>query len=368
MIIMTFKKTLVMSTALCAVSMLAANSVSAAEKPKLKISGYQETYMGFANGTTAGSTSAGTPTYSGGSSEGQFQILQYGEIRFAASGKTDNGMKWGVYFEDVQNDSDTDGKKKSTDEANLWMSGSWGKLEIGGQDGAADKMRVTGTEVDLLGSNILGAFVDNTGGTGMKGGDVDNVTDSGDDTKITYYTPRVSGLQVGISWAPVAGQKGSKSVAEPEGLLEAALSYKGKAGGAKYEITAAYADNGDNDNTNQKGFLVGGSMTMNNITLAAGYSKNENWRKAASDQKSWSVGAAYASGPMEVSIWHVNQELDLDSGATGDEYKQTTISAAYNLGGGLTAAAGIYLFDLDDATAANSNDGTAFIAKINAKF
>lgn len=366
--IMTFKQTLVMSTALCAVSMLAANGVSAAEKPKLSISGYQETFIGLADGVRAGSSSAGTPTYSGGAKEGQFQIMQYGEIRFKASGKTDSGMKWGVYFEDVMNDSDTGGKKDSTDEANVWMSGSWGKLEIGGQDGAADKMRVTGTEVDLLGANVLGVFVDNEGSS-LRGADVDNVLDSADDSKITYYTPRVSGFQAGVSWTPGAGTKGTVPGGEKEGAIEAAVSFKGKTDSAKYELVAAYADNGDNENAKQKGWLVGGQVTMSGVTVAAGYSKNDNWRAAASEQKAWTIGASYATGPWEVSFWHLDSKLELDAGGRDDEYTQNTLQAAYNLGGGLTVAAGLYLFDLQDsAGTASDNDGTALIAKINAKF
>ena len=71
---MNFTKSLAYSTALCAVGMLAANAAVAAEKPKLKISGYQETYMGVAD-VTSGTTSSGTPTYTGGIVDGAAAVV-----------------------------------------------------------------------------------------------------------------------------------------------------------------------------------------------------------------------------------------------------------------------------------------------------
>ena len=136
---MDFKNALIASSAIVAVGGLGLATADAAKKPKLKISGYYEMFAGIADGDRSGNTVDGTPTYQGDgfNEEGNFAIVHYGEIRFKASGKTDSGMKWGVYFEDVQDDSDADGggEKLSTDETNLWLSGSWGKLVLGGQGG-----------------------------------------------------------------------------------------------------------------------------------------------------------------------------------------------------------------------------------------
>ena len=127
---MDFKKALIASSAICAVGGLGMATADAASKPKLKISGYYEIFAGIADGDREGQFVDGTPAYQGDgyNEEGNFAIVHYGEIRFKVSGKTDSGMKWGVYFEDVQDDSDADGngEKLSTDETNLWLSGSWG--------------------------------------------------------------------------------------------------------------------------------------------------------------------------------------------------------------------------------------------------
>ena len=180
---MDFKKTLIATTAIVAVGGLSMATADAASKPKLKISGYYELFMGVGDGDRDGSSASGTPVYSGGA-EGTFNIIHYGEIRFKVSGKTDGGMKWGVYFEDVQNDKDTGGKKCSTDETNIWMSGSWGKLELGGQDGPGDKIYAGAEKLAHVSPALIDAFADTSGFADEKM----SINDTGDDSKITYYT------------------------------------------------------------------------------------------------------------------------------------------------------------------------------------
>jgi hypothetical protein len=366
---MDFKKSLAVTTALSAVALLAANAAVAAEKPKLKIYGYQETYFGVAD-VNSGTTADGTPTYVGAIQDGGFNILQYGEIRFKASGMTDQGMKWGVYFESAMDDASGSGKKAKggADEANLWLQGSWGKMEIGGQDGATDKMQVSANDLDLLGSNILGAYVDNRGDS-LRGTDQTNVTDSSDDTKLTYYTPRISGFQAGVSYIPTMGSKGSVASGSSSGGMESAIAYAGKAGSTKFKVAAVYSSVGKSSASKTiDGYGVGAHVGFGAITLAAGYSHNNNWRNSASSQHAWDLGANYNGGKWEVSLVHWEGSLKRDSGGAKDKYKQTTLQGAYNLGGGLTAGVGLYLFDLNARTTANNNDGSAVIGKIRAKF
>ena len=61
---MDFKKALIASTAICAVGAIAATTADAADKPKLKISGYVNTYMGFGDQNASQGTT-GTPTFGG---------------------------------------------------------------------------------------------------------------------------------------------------------------------------------------------------------------------------------------------------------------------------------------------------------------
>ena len=387
---MTFKKTLAVTTALSAVALLAANAAVAADAPKLKISGYQDTFFGIGD-MTAGTTSSGTPIFtSGGVTGGQATILAYGELKFEASGTTDSGMKYGAYFELSIDDGARNNKgseqvvnnagstvsistgatgKYGADEANVWMSGSWGKLEIGNQDGAADKMAVGGTEVDMLGGNILGAFFQVNGTFGLRGTDYTNVGEGADNTKITYYSPRMSGFQVGLSYVPRYAAQGTQPAQSGEtrdnGSYEAGVSYTGKAGGAKFEIAAVASSFQEQANITGYGQGIGGMVEMNNITVAAGYAQNDDWRAASADQKAWNAGIGYNGGKWQVAAYYLN--ADSKVGANKSEFEEFSLQAGYNFGGGLTGAVGLYDINLKEG-GSETNDGQGLIAKLTAKF
>ncbi len=376
---MNFKKTLIATTAIVAVGGLSMATADAASKPKLKISGYYELFMGVADGDRSGNTASGTPTYSGGE-EGTFSIIHYGEIRFKVSGKTDSGMKWGVYFEDVMNDKDTGGKKCSTDETNIWLSGSWGKLELGGQDGPGDKVYAGAHKLTPLSPRMIDAFADTDGFADEKM----SINDSSDNSKITYWTPRISGFQAGYSWAPhdEKGSVGGDSANEPQ--HEGSLEYKGKVGGGKlratwgfgYMTTKGTQDGGSGDSTFDAkfGWRAGVTYGMGPWTIAGGYKdiSDEGEHGEDGDKTGWDLGIAYSGGRYTVAVIYSEQEAE-DSGGDG-EYFHTGVSGAYNLGGGLTVSAGLYFYDLDangnavfGASGADTN-GTLGIVALGAKF
>jgi outer membrane protein OmpU len=369
---MNFKKALIASTAICAVGAIAATTADAAGKPKLSVSGYIETYFGIAD-QKGGKGTEGTPTYSahGATEAGDgFNIRQYGEIRYKVKGKTDSGLKWGVYFEDVQNDAGSDGSKLGSDEVSMSLSGSWGKLEIGGQDGVADKMYAGATKLESIGSGNYSMSMYNQGET-LEGRDKTNITDSADATKITYYTPRVNGFQAGYSYAPELSAKGSDANRAEEGEFhEASIAYKGKAAGSKIQVVGNYT-RGEVQNGSTKpntAWRISARLDNGPFSVAAGYvDRGEHDRnKVDLDEKGYDIGVAYKSGRMTVSLVHIATEAK--NASINDEYKQTTAEVGYNLGGGLTVAGGISMFDMDADTDAKDNDGTAVLVKIGAKF
>jgi hypothetical protein len=369
---MTFKKTLAVTTALSAVALLSAHAAVAAEAPKLKFGGYQEVYFG-AGDVTAGTSNSGTPTYKGSKIEdGQFGIVTYGELKFEAKGKTDSGMKWGAKYELALDDAQSDGKA-GADEAGIYMSGSWGRLEIGNNDGAADKMQIDGgLEFNTIGSNVIGAFFETRGSNSLRGEDGINVGENSDETKLVYYTPRVSGFQAGISWGPNASAKGTNADIDGngkgQGFWEAGVSYKGKAGGMKYEVAGVATHQYDaDDDFGGDGWGIGATVHNGPFGFAAGYSKNEDWRKNGSEQTAWSVGANYSAGAMTAALVYVDSELDVDSSTNKDEFNSLSLQIGYNLGGGLTTAVGIYDLQVK-SNGSNVNEATGVIAKIGANF
>jgi outer membrane protein OmpU len=391
---MDFKKALVATSAICAVGALGTAPADAASKPKLGISGYYEVFAGWAAGDRTGSTVDGTPVYQGDASqtEGKFNIVHYGEIRFKAEGKTDAGMKWGVYFEDVKDDFDADcagdsscgtnAEKQSTDEANIWFSGSWGKVEIGGQDGPADRVYRGAEKLAHQTPAMLDVFADTQTAEGGRGfaREKMNINDTADATKITYYTPRISGFQAGYSWIPELDSKGSVAGSDTGGDADPAhefsLEWRGKVGPGSIRATfggtimpGQEPDGPKTFQDNNFGWRAGITYAQGPWTVAAGYKDAGEWARfdEDGDNTGWDVGVAYNGGRWEIALIHIHTEAE----DTGGDYKwnHTMLTAAYNFGGGLTANVGLNLFDLDAPQDSDGgNDGTAIILGIGAAF
>ena len=381
---MEFKKTLIATTAIVAVGGLSMATADAAKKPKLKISGYYELMMGIGDGDREGTTASGTSTF-GRTSEGTFSIVHYGEIRFKASGKTDSGMKWGVYFEDVAgNDAADEGKKVGSDEANIWLSGSWGKLELGGQDGAHDKVYVGARKLLHMSAGTVDVFAN----TSAVADEKFSSHDTSDDSKITYYTPRVSGFQAGYSWIPNSATDGSSPncagagvSADPRGsnggnicdqsAHEGSISYKGKVGPGKFQASwgFGYLATSNNETGHEFNWRAGVQYGQGPWTVAAGYRHINNDGDNighSGDTEAWEVGASYSGGRWEVTLHYYDAEHE-ETG-TDTEYQQFGITGAYNLGGGLTLSASLWAFDLDDGPTTDDTEGTVAAIALGAKF
>jgi hypothetical protein len=167
------------------------------------------------------------------------------EIHITATGKADNGLVYGMYVE-IEADpalntlttsaTNISGTTQTTiptsgnnyiDEANIFLQGSWGRIEMGDQDGAGDQLFFgapfdygpayganSGRDGDLFERwvNSVGGnyniFSSNISATPAYGFNI-QALDSADVTKITYLTPVISGFRAGISYAPDGAQNGN---------------------------------------------------------------------------------------------------------------------------------------------------------------
>jgi predicted porin len=383
---MNIRKALVVTTALTAVGTLASGAALAAEKPKVSLGGYYEMYFGISdqddpNGT--GSTN-GTPVYDSGSAVNRFGIVHYGEVHITAQGVTDSGMKWRVRFEDVQDDNDIGvytspsqtSKKVSTDEAWVELTGSWGRLIMGGQDGPADDWEGA-TDLVYTGAREHAIFSDINGGL-VSGADKTNLEDSSDATKIYYSTPRIAGFRANYSYSPEAQASGSinrNGTDDGEGgpFHEASIEYRGKVGndvmlrlnlkGARYELPDAATGADDTNNV----WGLSGNVTFGPWTVAAGYVDNGE-KDGADSASAWDAGVAFNGGKWEASLTYLSSTAEEVGTGVEDEYSQWVVSGAYNLGGGMSVAASIYFFDLDAPTDSETSDGWAGVVKTSFRF
>ena len=185
-----------MGSALIATSALAlaAGPASAADMMSVGVGGYMQNWFGYADRDDEGA-------------DGGFAVHQDSEIHFKGSLESDSGLKFSVHVE-----LEGDESASTIDESFARVSGEFGQIEFGGRDHAMVRMHAGVKDVGV-GLNagdtqawIPGTYLETSGHAGTAGG--------GNDPKINYISPRVAGLQVGVSYAP---EDGAKRTTTPSG-------------------------------------------------------------------------------------------------------------------------------------------------------
>jgi outer membrane protein OmpU len=197
------KKFLVSSTSLVAVALFDTCAI-AAEPIKIGVGGY---YIFYAQ---AGAIE-GSYALNGSSTQYKAnQFIQEGEIHFTGQTKLDNGTTVGLQVQlEGWNPSVATGNRQ-IDEAYIFAFGDWGRTEIGARDPAGYRMWY-GAPSALIEFGFLqhnssfnwangSALANNKANLHVTAAAIGSQV--GDANRINYFTPRFSGLQIGIGYAP----------------------------------------------------------------------------------------------------------------------------------------------------------------------
>ena len=361
------KKILLGSTAIVAAGMIAsAPSAIAAGKMKLSVGGYMEQWVGFTSQDDGVSQD-----YSG------FSTVSDGEIHFKGSTKLDNGITVGV---NVQLEATQNGDQ--IDEQYMTVKGSFGQIILGDENSAMYKMHYAPSDYGIgmnsgdntvwnkpvkdaegdeinMGSHYRSPF----GATAVE---PDAVNDS---AKISYFTPRVSGFQLGLSYAPYAKQDGNalpNRDAVNSDYIMVGANFVQKMGGMSVAISGGYGTVTDaaEGGTEPEATNFGIKLGMGGVSAGVSYANFSD--SGNNDQEGINAGVAYSTGPMGVSLGYYHGEKDGNNGsaATLDGQAERDIihlSAKYAMGPGVTLAGtlGHAVYSSDDADIDNSVDESA---------
>ena len=361
------KKILLGSTAIVAAGMIAsAPSAIAAEKMKLSVGGYMEQWFGF----TSGDDGVGQD-YSG------FSTVSDGEIHFKGKTKLDNGISVGV---NVQLEAQQGGDQ--IDEQYMTVSGGFGQIIIGDENSAMYKMHYAPSDYGIgMNSGDNTAWnkpVSDAEGDSINMGshyrspfgatyiEPDAVNDS---AKISYFTPRVSGFQLGLSYAPDGSQDNNglpNRDAVNSDYIMVGANFVQKMGGMSVGISGGYGTVTDAaaGGVEPEATSFGIKMGMGGISAGVAYANFSD--HGTKDQEGLMAGVAYSSGPMGVSVSYYHGEKDGNNGdaATLDGQAERDVihlSAKYAMGPGVTLAGtlGHAVYSSDDADIDNSVDESA---------
>jgi predicted porin len=279
-------------------------------------------------------------------------------IDIKAEGTLDNGMVAGVLATLSLGDdwnSHFNNNDATFRELFAYLEGGFGRFEIGGTDGSAFKMHYTspwfvpGNGVDS--PNILNSFSATSVTTGYGFRHSTFSLMAADANKVTYFTPRFAGFQLGLSYTPDVTYNGPNpnglglvtSNTSIEDVVEVALNYAGSFGSVDLGVDGFYVS-GDSPtgtaadpeelgfgvNIGFAGFTLGGAWYQSEDLLLTSVPVPST---AGLEEEVWTVGLSYGTGPWTVGVAYLEDEISFP-GASSDI---TTWQAGggYNLGSGV---------------------------------
>ena len=288
------------------------------------------------------------------------------EVEVGSEVELDNGLQFGVRFA-VENES---GPNNQTVEAFLYIESAFGRAEIGDRDSAASLMHYSAPDVGIgINDGDVAEWVHNPTSS-----DADSAFEStylylGEDkaSKVTFFTPRLSGFQFGVSYIPEFEQMNNVQPADDRYHDGVALgvNFVDDVGPVAVAASATYLRAsppgtvaGVDDaqgyafglNLGYAGFLLGGSYAHTAGSADAGTNP-----ATSLDGQGYDIGLAYVTGPWGFSVSHYHGAAEgtvVDAG--DDESDVFMLSVNYALGPGASLAGSAYHVDYDGDTSDNS--------------
>jgi hypothetical protein len=263
------------------------------------------------------------------------EFSQDSEIAFKFSNKTDSGLTIG-YVAELESDADG---TATMDESSISISGGFGKIVLGQNDGVSDSFAKQGG--DMVAEESAPTLASATIGTNS-----DISLDQTDDNKISYYLPAMGGFTAGISFED-SGQAGTTD------MTSYGVAYTAVAAGNTVSIGGATVteDNATLDKDHQN---VYAKVVSGNLSFIVSQSSLE-----ASDEDINSVGAGVSykmANGMVIGAYTVTSEDDLDA---GEEYSASGVEVQYTIAAGLTAVINVDDYDYKIGTDNDSADTVA---------
>lgn len=381
------KKVLLGTTALVAAG-LTAGAANAAPALKVDVNGYYTGVIASVDSDIA--------------SVDDVQIKHEGEISINGSATLDNGMTAGVVINleatndvnargiagiasvsGIPNVGNVDGFA-GIDEAYAYLEGSFGRVQIGAEGSAPFLMHQTAPY--FVGSHGVDSpnFGYHSGTQGSSARTATYITLSGDNNKVTYFTPSFSGIQLGISYTPdnncavdMGGQGGGVSNnfintgdciayggpitggVNLEDIVEIGGSYTGTINNVGVNASIGYATadfevptGGGTAFNDPTVWSFGLQLNSGAFTLGGGYYMSEGLGTptptgtADLEEKAWSVALQYVTGPWTLGAGYFSSENELSS-TMDDELKVIEVGGTYSLGEGVDVFAVVENYESD---------------------
>jgi len=358
------RKQILLGTTALLVGAIVAPGFAAAEEPiRLSVGGFQNDFIGI--GDVDDST---TTNY------GNTNIFNDGEIAFTGETTLDNGLTFGVYV-DMESTQNGD----QIDEAYSYVSGEFGKVEIGANNLATYTTfwDVVAPAVGVpINSGWTTVFTPIPSGFGTAGTFLSpllttNIDIGNDEASISYYSPRFAGFQFTGGFAPAVSGSGDGQVTvanedtQYHDAFGVGLNFSNEFNGVALGFAAAY-NRASVDNTREAAgaddfeqFKAGASVGFAGFTIAGSYANQmvgmvDAGNTISNKGQAYDVGAKYETGPWGVSVTYFHGEQRDTIATAGDDEMDSVVGAvSYAVGPGITTSLSIYYGKQEDESGAD---------------
>ena len=356
------KKVLLSTSGLALASAFASPAASA--EWDVRVGGYMEQHAAWA--------SSDVDNTAVGENSGNFDGIdskQDSEIHFLPPITMDNGMKIGA---NSQLEGFTSGD--TVDESYMFIKGSFGQALLGSENSAGYKMTYAAPDVTFINVNSgsMTAFMPISGtaqGFG-RGSDIFRGTlgsaflenaRNNDAQRFTYFTPRFSGFQAGVSYARDGRQDDNTQVdikEELHDIFDVGVNYVNSFGSFDVAVSGHWGTASDDEGSDPSVWATGLNLGFSGVTVGGSYGE----QNGAGVMNGWiyDAGVSYETGPWGFSFTYIhgkNRDNEVGGGGNGsmETLDQYLLGMTYKLAVGVKLQAfGAYV-DFDES---NSDDGS----------
>ncbi len=341
------KKVLLAGTAMGAASLIATSAMA-----EITVGGFGEFNMGVSDGLSDASDETFGTDF---------------EIHFKGSKDTSIGTA-SIYAElevnSLGSGSATSDNTTGFDEFDISLEGNWGKVILGNQDGASSQLNSNATGTTGAYNGMIGGARRSTGITPSGTSNITNGLNAGgsDNTKVTYMTPSMGGVQAGLSYYDQSAD------AATERGFSAGVKFSQDMGGASIAATAVYAQDSANDEAtanagseaDRDGYAFGLNVAMSGFGVGFGYLNQEvdATTSGGTDNQEvngFNVGVAYTMGDTSLGLIYEASEYT-DGANAKEETTEYGFGVKHNLGEGVSVTLGAHSGEADDNNAATTDD------------
>ncbi len=239
------------------------------------------------------------------------------EVHFRGSTTLDNGLQVSFRAElELEDDSDVDGNADQIDEVYIQFDGGFGRVQFGQNDGAMYQQHIAApnafvghgvnqpdVRMDPFGPYYSGVHLINTYGSA-----------SGDNIKLTYFTPSMNGLQFGASYTPNpcendTGYSGCVMDEFGRNHIQISGTWLGNLDNITLGLSAGYGmGEGTTATDDPTEWTVGGEIGFAGLTIGGSYRDmdlDSTW-----EETHWDAGVSYETGPWAFSLTYGTMETD----------------------------------------------------------